>query len=271
MLHLILFVILNIMDRRFLVTAILLFILGNNAKAQYFEEVTYKRWRIHMNNSFYRAASTKLEYGKYQIQTLPVRGFTVGFEYYFREGHDLQWFTGLNMHFIPLDNYEYQLPGIELGLQVPYYSDNTFRQIRERHNVFSIPIGFLYNIAQQGRFNYHAKAGINFDLIQYGEYGKRYSITNEQGISKQYLSVEMLSEDNNLVYPAIFLGAGVDYHTRWSKLHFTLNVQKGIIPYMKGAYHFYNLNESEDSYGSYKLWGDYIGLDIGITLKKFKK
>lgn len=259
------------MDRRCLVTAILLFGFLNHAKAQYFEDVSYKRWRIHMNNSFYRSASTKAESGKYHINTLPVRGFTIGFEYYFREGHDLQWFSGLNMHFIPLDNYEYQLPGKELGLNSPMYYDNTFRQIRERHNVFSIPLGFLYNITQQGRFNYHAKGGVNFDLIQYGGYGKTFAITNENGVYKEYLRVEMLSAYDNLVYPAIFLGAGVDYHTSWSKLHFTLNVQKGIIPYMKGGYRFYNLNESEDSYGTYKLWGDYIGLDIGITLKKFRK
>ncbi len=81
----------------------------------------------------------------------------------------------------------------------------------------------------------------------------------------------MISQYNRVVYPSLFIGGGIDYYTSWSKLHVSLNIQKSVMPYMRGYFAFYNLDVSGDSYGIYKLNGDYIGLDVGITLKKFKK
>ena len=231
----------------------------------------YKRWRIHVNNMLYRPASTTALLGDYTINTRFMRGYKIGFEYYFRKGKSLQVITGLDMHFIPLDNYKYELPGKELGLEQESYHNYTFRFGRERHNVLSVPVGIFYSKILKNNLNIHFKGGINIDFIQYGKYTKDYEITNDRNIIKRYLTVNMISQYNNIAYPSLFLGTGIDYHTLWAKLHFTLNVQKALIPYMQGSYHFYNLDISPESNGTYKLWGDFIGLDIGITIKKFKK
>ncbi len=137
---------------------------------QFEKDRNYKNWRIHHTQGIYKPATSTLEYGNYSINTRAMRGYKLGFEYYFRKTKKLQFFTGLNMHFIPLDNYSYEMPGIELGLEQETYFDYTFRQIRYRHNVLSMPIGVQYRKSYNDKINIFAKMGINLDFLQYGQY-----------------------------------------------------------------------------------------------------
>lgn len=259
------------MSRKRVIFVTSLLILTIKGYSQFNEDFNYKRWRIHLNNMVYRPAVVDLQGGDYTIRTKVMRGYRVGFEYYFRNADLLQFFTGLNMHFIPLDNYEYQIPGKELGLDKEVYYNNTFRQMRTKRNVLAVPLGIVYHVELRNKISLHYKGGINLDFIQDGQFSMGYEITNDYNFTKRYFDIEMRSQNNSIVYPSVFLGSGIDFYTSWAKLHFTLNVQKAIIPYMKGGFRFYNLDVSEDAYGTYKLWGDHIGLDVGITLKKFKK
>lgn len=171
------------------------------------------------------------------------------------------------MHFFPLERYSTFLPSCELNTTYDLDVASWFGGV-DRHNIISIPIGLRHTRVVDYRCNIHTKIGINLDVLNYGGYG--FSVRYEDGTSKRFFYIDMFSQQKNVFYPGIFVGYGIDWYTKWAILHVTLNAQKSIFPYMNGVYEFMNLAQSPNSFGTYKLRGDYLGIDLGITLKKFR-
>lgn len=135
-----------------------------------------------------------------------------------------------------------------------------------------MPLGIQYCRAYSKKVNLYLRAGCNIDLLQYGQYHcskvKPYEIN---GANEAMFELNILSKEDALLYPSIFFGAGIDFYTSWSKWHIGLSLQKATTPYLSGYYRFYNLKVSSSSWGKYQVYGDYIALDMGLTLKKFRK
>lgn len=135
-----------------------------------------------------------------------------------------------------------------------------------------MPLGIQYRRAYSKKVNLYLRAGCNIDLLQYGQYHcskvKPYEIN---GANEAMFELNILSKEDALLYPSIFFGAGIDFYTSWSKWHIGLSLQKATTPYLSGYYRFYNLEVSSSSWDKYQVYGDYIALDMGLTLKKFRK
>lgn len=237
--------------------------------SQWKDDVVYKRWRIHTTQMVYRSAGTQHISGKYTINTKPMRSYKVGMEYYFNLGKSYHFFSGLNLTFLPLNNFEYQFPGSEIGSEESIYFNKDDRHTRSFHSILSMPLGILYEQELKGNWKWFAKGGVNVDFLGFGEVSRLYTIVRN-GMEKEYLLLYYTSQAKNVFYPGLFLGGGIDYYTSFAKIHLSVTMQKSLIPYMQGYYEFSNMNHSSNSYGNYILRADYIGLDLGITLKKFK-
>lgn len=238
---------------------------------QFTEDIVYKRWSFHMNNMMYRPGQATVISGKYDIHTELMRGYRVGFEYFFKSKHQWKLYTGLDMHFFPFIRYNFSFSGEELNLvNVDKFEFDNYDYNFKRHNVISIPIGLIYQQPISYRMSTHLKVGVNIDILNYGSFGFGGYSTDKDGNDIHFHQIELVSMRNNVFYPGIFIAYGIDWYTKWSILHISLNGQKSIIPYMKGTYEIMNLKNSPNTIGTYTLRGDYIGIDLGITLKKFK-
>lgn len=253
---------------------LLLFILLSHqtfSQNQYNDDIEYKRWSFHMNNMMYRPGEANLIRGKYDIHTQVMRGYKVGFEYNFKSKHKWKLYTGLDMHFFPFVRYHFTISGLDLNTLNNEEKFDTYLNGFQRHNVISIPIGLIYRQVQSYRLSTHFKVGVNMDFLSYGQYQYGGIMEDKDDHVFRFHDINLLSTKDNVFYPGIFVAYGFDLYTKWSILHLSINAQKSILSYMNGTYEIMNLKQSPSTLGTYKLRGDYIGLDLGITLKKFKK
>lgn len=229
----------------------------------------YSRFTFHFNNVMYAPAYAKKTEGIYDIDTKPMRGMNFGVHYSFRRERQLSYYTGLDMDFIPFLYYYYELPTSEYPTGFQSYGRRYEKWINE-HNVLTVPFGAVWkspiNAGKYSTFNYRLSADIRFHIIQPGEMS--YSI-QPGGISIFYLYGK--TRTINILSPTINLSAGIDWLTRFAIINVNINLQKGIVPYLRGEYFFHNLRVSPDTKGIYKVRADYLGIDIGITPKKFRR
>lgn len=240
------------------------------ADGVYEDYLDYKRWGIHYNNVMYAPAYARKTEGVYDIDTKPMRGKNFGFSYTFRRNKQLSYYTGLDMDFIPFyyfyaPSFHNDAPDPTVPVGIDYY-----KHIND-HNVITMPLGIAwkspFNKKKSTSFYYHAKADIRFHFIQSGQMSIRRTVDR---VSLMYLYGR--SKPINILSPTINLALGIDWLTKFAIIHANLNFQKGIVPYLQGEYFFHNLgNNVPDTRGIYKVRADYIGMDIGITPKKWGK
>lgn len=231
----------------------------------------YKRWGIHYNNVMYAPAYARKTEGVYDIDPKPMRGKNFGFSYTFRRDKQLSYYTGLDMDYIPFYYYYFDVPieelpdgAIDLGRDYMWWIN--------AHNVLTVPLGIAwkspFNKKKSTSFYYHAKADIRFHFIQSG------GVTHRNGLGQNGVDIFALYANTkpiNILSPTINLALGIDWLTKFAIIHANLNFQKGIVPYLQGEYGFINLKHSPNTRGIYKVRADYIGIDIGITPKKWGK
>jgi hypothetical protein len=250
------------------------------AKAQYAPEWDdYKRWGLHINKVWYLTAKADKKYGVYDIDTKIMPGINFGFEYFIKQGGTWSYFTGIDMDFLPFYSYEYNksIPNADMPIfmqdQFPDGYDKSSSSVKDinSHNVLAIPIGVMVNKVISHKFSTCLSASVNTKIMFSGNWSFAEGFGDLQSNKSVNLSsIKAQTNPHTFLYPCANLSAGINYMTKYSLIRLSLKLQKSFIPFFEGEYRFMNLAQSPDTYGTYKVQGDYFGLGITITPRKIK-
>lgn len=235
----------------------------------------YSKWSFHLNNVMYAPAYAKKLEGVYDIDTKPMRGYNFGVRYTFNRDRQLSYYTGADIDMIPFYFYYYQLDNKDLPDDTPMSGSDYYKWIND-HSVLTIPFGLQWKepISERKPYDAHFifSGDLRFHIIQPG--GVENSMTKMNpisGSSVTFFTSYAYSRDINILSPTINLSAGIDWMTRWAILNINLNIQKGIVPYLRGEYKFHNLRVSPDTRGIYRVRADYVGIDLALTPRRWKR
>ena len=233
----------------------------------------YKRWSIHLNNVMYAPAYAQKLEGVYDIDPKPMRGTNFGIRFNFRREKQLSYYTALDIDFIPFYYFYYEVPPKEFPEHIPVIGRD-YRKNINSHSVLTVPIGINWQKSISERKNnnlfFSISGDIRFHFIQPGI----MSLSVFRGIGTNavnYFYIYAESKPINILSPTINLAGGLEWFTKFAKIEVNLNFQKGTVPYLSGGYYYYNLLESPNTTGAYRVRADYIGIDIGIAPKKWRK
>lgn len=228
----------------------------------------YRRWSVHFNNYMNLPGRNILETGKYNFQSLPMYSYMAGFEYIIKYKKDWNLFAGMKINFAPNLGYKLFLPEREL-YQFKSDLDSDISKAKSRTPFLYLPIGVNYKFNNNEKMSFILKTGGAISISS-AQFEHNTSVTPQIPGGYGY-SVFYLESTNNawrMLIPSVFVSAGVILPTKIAEFSLTLNINKSIVPLMKGSYRIYNLQESPETKGTYKLNDDFIGLDLGIRLNK---
>jgi hypothetical protein len=107
--------------------------------------------------------------------------------------------------------------------------------------------------------------------MQNGGWGSGHNIVDDKTNERTNIfNLEAETASRTIFYPCANLSAGINYMTKYSIVRLSLKLQKSIVPFFEGEYRFMNLAQSPDTYGTYKVQGDYFGVGITVTPRKIK-
>jgi hypothetical protein len=269
-------IILNNLVRPVCCTGLFL-LLSAPLKAQEFQEYLddYKPWELFVDQVWYLPAKATKIRGVYDIRTKPMKGTNIGFKYYFRHTYAWSYFVGVGLDYLPFANFTYSLPADELSaLAQTTFPDgfpNAKLGVMNEHSVLSIPVGVSFKKYLNPWFFSDLSASINTKLIQYGSWNYSFVSYNPQtGAETIIQTVDAYSSPNTILYPCANLSAGISFISKIAVLRLDIKLQKSVIPFFEGSYGFYNLAKSPDTYGAYKIQGDYWGFTFTFAPKKIK-
>ncbi len=229
----------------------------------------YWRWGIHMNQVLYAPAVAHKTEGVYDIDTKPMRGYNIGIYYSFKRDETISYYTGFDIDFLPYYLYYYEVPKVEFPNGTPVIGYDYYKKIND-HPTVTLPIGFVFRKEFSKKkfnfFNYYIKGDLRLHILQPGN----FEFTTIRG-GVPYFYLTGATRDINIISPTINVAIGIEWMTRIAMFNIDINAQKGTVPYFKGTYSFFNLRQSPDTKGIYKVRADYIGVNIGITPKKWSK
>jgi len=255
----------------------LLFLLPVPVRAQEFQEYLddYKPWELFVDQVWYLPAKATKVKGVYDINTKPMKGTNVGFKYYFRHTYSWSYFVGIGLDFLPFANFTYSLPADDIPVVAqrdhPDGFPNAKLGVMNEHSVLSLPIGVSFKKYINPYFFSDISASINTKLMQYGSWNYSFGFFDPQtGAQTPIQTVDVYSSPNTILYPCANLSAGISFISKVAVLRLDIKIQKSIIPFFDGSYGFYNLAKSDDTYGTYKIQGDYYGFTLTFNPKKIK-
>lgn len=229
----------------------------------------YSKWTFHYNNVLYRPAYAKKLEGVYDIDNKAMRGMNFGVRYTFNRAKQFSYYIGASIDFIPFYYYYYDVPAVEFPEGTPIIGRDFSKWVND-HSVFTIPIGVSWKVPitqkKYTKFNIVFTGDVRIHSIQPG--GVSSTVTRGE---TTFLAIYADAKGINIISPTLNFSAGINWLSKYAIININLNIQKGTVPYLQGEYYFFNLKESPDTRGIYKVRADYAGLEVAITPKKWRR
>jgi len=178
-------------------------------------------------------------------------GYGMGLFYVLRPAHQFSYRFGVNINKINQEKFSLPKP-LEND-----FVDSFSRFILE----VSVPLEVEYKTPLNEKLFFSLRGG--FDVTFIGDFSASTSINNQ-------LTVEYATS-NSTIYPNLRLSPGVYFNLNKVMLQTSIVYQKMVPNFTKGTYIIENVPNQPNTEGTYKMSGDYIGLDLNIQFKKSNK
>lgn len=256
----------------FIAVISLLALIQSNTNAQNQDKYAmlskYRNWSISIGPKFYSKARISAYYGDYTFTNKSIPGIDYSFAYDFHPERNWSLTTGLIITKEPVYWIKYRI--LKKDLYSQFKEDFVDRALS--YSIFSFSIPILYRYQFQTSSNAFITLSAGFKVMYYPTGYAYFSleISKEDGSEAREIFGLNLETQNHSIYESFVLNPGfiiVKHNILWKpNLICVLNFQNII----KGDYQFGNLLSSLPAKGSYKLSGNYIGLNVAISLIKSK-
>lgn len=225
----------------------------------------FRKWTFVAGPRLYFKARTESYYGDYTFKNRAMPSYQFGAEYEFRPAHKWSLVTGLIITNEPVYSIKYRI--LQKDLYSLYTEDYSSKYRSYAIYTFSFPILYRLILPTTDRSFISLVSGFRLMYFPYGEsyYGLEIhddSMTRTIEIFGLNLHSQKYSLYESFVLTTGFTFIGKKYLFKPS-ISTVINFQPTII----GEYQFGNLLSSPPAKGSYKLSGNYISLNLGITLR----
>jgi len=180
--------------------------------------------------------------------------------------HNSSFGLGLGVTYIlrPANTWSYRI-----GTHYNINDESNFKLKNDSRNIsfkstsssISIPIEIEYKKLVSKNLIWTTKAGVNVTFID----GFDSASIDYEDFSLVY------KPQSDFIYPNLLFCSGVYFVFKPFMLQTSLIFQKNIPSFIEGNYEIVDSNNSIQNKGTYKMTGDYIGLEFIVFLKKSKK
>jgi hypothetical protein len=227
----------------------------------------FSNWTYNIGPRFYQPASIKSFYGNSTFKNKIIPDYTVAILYDFKPDSAKGFVTGLEITTEPI--YRIRIKFKKEDIFSQFDSDVKLLQHLYAIVSFSVPIMYRFSIPAE---NYLINIMVG-GRIMYFPNGTAYlgcSFTNEDGsLTKEVFGLKVETQEFPF-YAGFVLNAGYIIAKRKLLLKPSVTAVLNFPATMKGEYQFGNMFISEPSRGSYRLSGNYVSFNLGITFLKPK-
>ncbi len=178
-------------------------------------------------------------------------GYGMGLFYVLRPAHQFSYRFGVNINKINEEKYS-----------LPKPLENEFiNTISTFVLAVSMPLEVEYKKPISENIFFSLRGGLDVTFI--GDFSASSSVNNQ-------LTVEYATS-NTTIYPNLRLSPGVYFNLGKVMLQTSVVYQKMIPNFIDGTYKIENVPNQLNTEGTYKMSGDYIGLDLNFQFKKRNK
>lgn len=223
----------------------------------------YKRIGFNVSPRLYLKAKVNRTFGAIDYKQKNGFGGSFGLDYVIRPAHRWSFRTGAHFNKLVVNKStffiaENDLP-VDFSIKENLYSTSFL--------VFSIPAEVEYKHPLKQDLFLSLRGGLNFMFQEEGSYGISFSAPSNENQELTFFEFEAFSKEKK-INPNLKFSPGVYFIHNKFMLQTSLIYQKNVSNVLEGNYRFFNLEQSEDSGGTYKMSGDYIGLEFVLFLKK---
>ena len=226
----------------------------------------YKRLGLNLSPRLYFKAKATSEFGSIDFPQHNGFGGGFGLDYVIRPAHRWSFRTGAHLNLLLFSKFSISIDKADLP------SDFSINEKIQTNSplIFSIPAEVEYKYFLKDKVFLSLRGGLNFMFLQEGSFGISYSTQTEDNLNVTFFELEATSPERK-IYPNLKFSPGLYFIYDTFMLQTSLVYQKNILNVLEGNYQFFNLEQSEPSGGTYKVSGDYIGLEFVFFLKKSRK
>ena len=225
----------------------------------------FRKWTFVAGPRLYFKARTEAYYGDYTFKNRIMPGYQFGVEYEFKPAHKWSIVTGLIITNEPVYSIKYRI--LQKDLCSHYTEDIIGKFNCSAIYTFSFPILYRLNLPITDRSLITLASG--FRLMYFPE-GSAYfgQEIHDDSMTK---TIEIfglnLHSQNYSLYESFVLTTGFTFIGKKYLFKPSISTVINFQPTIIGEYQFGNLLSSPPARGSYKLSGNYVSLNLGITLR----
>ncbi len=226
------------------------------------------RLQLSLQPIIYNKGLTERQIGNYELKSNPIFSGNIGLLYRFHETEKWNFQTGIVVGLQPVYNLEIIIRPEDNVFDEPIPFSNKAYSVDSFN--YTIPLYVEYTNRLSSRLYLSAMGGFKVTFLGANSslLGLSALSENEQNIV-QVFGLEVDSTSETGLYPQLEFNTGLYYrgNTRLFKLSFIYN--KSLKNTYEGVYFFDNLIESPRTIGTYKLSGDYFGISISTSLRRY--
>jgi hypothetical protein len=225
----------------------------------------FRKWTFVAGPRLYFKARTEAYYGDYTFKNKLIPGYQFGVEYEFRPAHKWSIVTGLLITKEPVYSIEYRILQKDL---FSHYTEDFVDKFRSYAiSTFSFPLLYRVNLMTGNNSFISIASGIKFMYFPSGDSYFGLEINDDSMTRTIEIFGLNLHSQNYSIYESFVLTTGFTFvgskYLFKPSISTVINFQPTII----GEYQYGNLLSSPPAKGSYKLSGNYVSLNLGITLR----
>lgn len=216
----------------------------------------------------YSKAIIKNNYGDYKLTSQKTPSINFGFDYLIHPERAWAYKTGLHLDIVPLFNYNFT---IREGDVSPEYNNNEVVVKMSPKLNFTVPA--LVQFKKQMAYNlyFNLETGLNIMLMEKGTIESSNTFISEGSKEQTIFAIHADTKSPLVVYPNVIISPGFYFAFNGILIQGNVIYQKPLIAFFEGEYAFDNLKVSQPTKGTYKINGEYLGLQFSVHLKRNKK
>ena len=228
----------------------------------------YSSWSFSLQPAFYKKAKTEPYYGTHDMNNKNGIGWSFGANYSFCLNKKWSFITGAYIYREPVYWAKVEIEETDKFSDGDPESTGSIWFTTYGPYTLSVPFWVEYKHKINEKLFLNISPGWRVFLLPYGGAELSISVGNEDGNGERQVFASYADSQSNTIQGSFLLNTGVYIPYKKVLLKLNLVYNKSFQTLFTGEYQFGNLLISDPTKGSYKMSGDFIGVNVSIAFKK---